>query len=68
MMPVLLGKGGASVFIYSILPKALGEVAIMSFLMATLVGNRGFNDFVGKFFMKTYIIPTLKTQKSESKT
>jgi len=68
MMPVLLGKGGPLIFIYYILPKALGEVAIMSFLMATLVGNHGFNDFVGKFFMKTYIIPTLKTQKSESKT
>jgi len=68
MMPVLLGKGGPLIFISTILPKALGEVAIMSFLMAALVGNRGFNDFVGKFFMKTYIIPKLNTQKSKSKT
>lgn len=51
LMPIFLGSGGASIFLYYILPKALAEVVIMSFLMAALTGNKGFNDFLGKFFI-----------------
>jgi len=65
LMPFFLGSGGPSIFIYGILPKALGEVAIISFLMAALIGNHGFNDFVGRFFIKPYIIPRLKANKSD---
>ncbi len=50
LMPLFLGTGGAFIFLYYILPKALGEVTIISFLMAALVGNHGFNEFVGRFF------------------
>jgi len=55
LMPLFLGKGGAAVFLYYILPKALAEVVIMSFFMATLIGHKGFNDFLNKFFLKTPI-------------
>jgi len=51
LMPIFLGSGGASIFLYYILPKALAEVVIMSFLMAALIGNKGFNDFLSKFFI-----------------
>jgi len=65
LMPFFLGSGGAFTFIVYILPKALGEVTIISFLMAALVGNRGFNDFVGRFFTKTHIIPKFGASKSD---
>lgn len=68
LMPFFLGKGGPLIFISMILPKALGEVTIMSFLMAALIGNHGFNDFVGMFFAKPYVIPKLKARKSELET
>ncbi|MEM3641650.1 MAG: hypothetical protein QXH37_07005, partial [Candidatus Bathyarchaeia archaeon] len=51
LMPIFIGSGGASIFLYYILPKALAEVVIMSFLMAALIGNKGFNDFLSKFFI-----------------
>jgi len=68
LMPFFLGHGGPLIFIYYILPKALGEVIIMSFLMAALIGNQGFNDFAGKFFTKSQVIPKLKTKETELET
>jgi hypothetical protein len=65
LMPFFLGSGGSLIFIYYILPKALGEVTIISFLMAALIGNHGFNDFVGRFFTKSYIIPRLRASESD---
>ncbi len=65
LMPFFLESGGAFVFIYFILPKALGEVALMSFMMAALIGNHGFNEFVGRFFTRSNIIPRLKTARSD---
>ncbi len=44
LLPFFVGGGGAIIFIYYILPKALAEVIIMSFLMAALIGNKGFNE------------------------
>lgn len=65
LMPFFLGSGGSLIFIYYILPKALGEVTIISFLMAALIGNHGFNDFVSRFFTKSYIIPRLRASESD---
>jgi len=50
-------------FLILILPKAISEVAIISLLMSALIGNRGFNDFIGRFFVKPYMSSNLK-QKS----
>jgi riboflavin transporter FmnP len=38
--------------IITILIKALGEVTIMGFIIAALLGNKGFNDFIKAFFSK----------------
>ncbi len=49
---LLLGfEVGASVFL-TVLTKALIEVAIMSIIMAALMRNRGFSDFVRAHFTK----------------
>jgi LytS/YehU family sensor histidine kinase len=49
----LLGmEGGAATFFTFILPKALVEVTIISIIMAALIGNRGFSDFVRAHFTK----------------
>jgi LytS/YehU family sensor histidine kinase len=47
---VLGSQAGAVTFFTSILPKAIVEVAIMSVIMAALVGNTGFKDFVAAHF------------------
>jgi hypothetical protein len=65
LMPAILGSGGASVFIYYVLPKALGEVTIIGFLMAAVVGNHGFNDFIRRYFAKPRIIPKFKANRSD---
>jgi riboflavin transporter FmnP len=49
LMPFFIGGGGAAIFLYYILPKALAEVVIMSFLMAALIGNKGFNEALKSF-------------------
>ena len=64
LMPYFLGTGGAYIFIIYILPKALVEITIMSFLIAALMGNYGFSNFVNKFFAKPYINPRLRTEKT----
>jgi len=63
LMPYFLGSGGPYIFIYYILPKSLAEVIIMSFLMAALIGNYGFNEFLNRFFVKAPI-PKMKVKKS----
>jgi len=64
LLPFFLGTGGAFIFTLYILPKALGEIVVMSLLMAALIGNRGFNDFISRFFAKSYMIPKLRTKES----
>lgn len=49
LMPFFIGSGGAAIFLYYILPKALAEVIVMSFLMAALIGNKGFSEFLTNF-------------------
>ncbi len=66
LLPFFLGGGGAFIF-FGILLKALGEVTIIGFLMAALVGNHGFNSFVSGFFKKTRTNLNLETSKSEFK-
>lgn len=55
-------------FLILILPKAISEVAIISLLMSALIGNRGFNDFIGRFFVKPYISSNLKQKNPKLKT
>jgi len=62
LMPFFLESGGPFIFIYFILPKALAEIVIIGFLMAALLGNHGFNDFVGRFFIKPQVIPKAQSK------
>ncbi|MEM1589604.1 MAG: hypothetical protein QXZ68_06680 [Candidatus Bathyarchaeia archaeon] len=64
LMPFFLGSGGAAIFVYYILPKALAEVVVMSFFMAALAGNKGFNDFLNKFFLATPIHTGIKASET----
>jgi riboflavin transporter FmnP len=49
LLPFFIGGGGPSILVF-VLPKAWAEVIVMSFLMAALVGNQGFTNFVNNFF------------------
>jgi len=53
LLPFFFGTGGAFIFTLYILPKALGEIITISFLMAAIIGNHGFNDFIGRIFHKS---------------
>ncbi len=58
----LLGIGtGGTVFLTSILPKALVEVTIISVIISALMGNIGFSNFVRAHFTKS----TPKTETPE---
>lgn len=64
LMPFFLETtGGAATFFSFILPKAIGEVIIMSVLMAALTGNSGFNNFLNTFFKKVSITPKIKARQ-----
>jgi len=65
LMPFFLGSGGAAVFIYYILPKALAEVVIMSFFMAALMGNSGFNNFLSRFFLTPSVHAGIKASEAK---
>jgi len=52
LMPIFIGGGGIGILAF-VLPKAWAEVVIISFLMAALVGNVGFRDFVKNFFQSS---------------
>jgi len=49
LLPFFIGTGGVGILAF-VLPKAWGEIVVMSFLMAALVGNQGFSNFVKTFF------------------
>jgi riboflavin transporter FmnP len=50
LMPHFLGSGGVGILV-SILPKAWIEIIVISVLMAALIGNHGFKNFIAKFFL-----------------
>lgn len=52
----------ADAIVNTVMIKAVIEVVIMSFIIAALLGNKGFNDFTSSFFCK---IQKQKTQTAE---
>ncbi len=53
LLPVFIGGDVASLLSFLlvfVLPKAWAEIIFISFFMAALVGNTGFNSFVANFF------------------
>lgn len=65
LMPFFLGGGVTLAILYSIMLKALTEVTVMGFLMAALVGNHGFNDFICRYFSKPSITPKFPVAKTD---
>ena len=61
LMPLFLAKEIGTAFIITVLVKATGEVIIMSVIIAALMGNKGFNDFVRAFFSMKRITPRVTT-------
>jgi riboflavin transporter FmnP len=57
LMPLFLASEVGTAFIITVLVKATGEVVIMSVIIAALMGNKGFNDFVRTFFSTKRITP-----------
>ncbi|HIE18266.1 TPA: hypothetical protein EYP75_00925 [Candidatus Bathyarchaeota archaeon] len=49
LLPYIVGTGGFGILAF-VLPKAWAEIIFMSFFMAALVGNSGFNAFIANFF------------------
>lgn len=62
LLPLFVGGGGGYIYLYFVLPKAIGEISISGVLMATLSGNHGFNEF-----MKTYFAKSASAVKSKVK-
>jgi len=48
LLPYVIGVGGTFLLAF-VLPKAWLEIAFMSFFMAALIGNSGFNSFIANF-------------------
>lgn len=51
LLPYFIGGGGPAILAF-VLPKAWVEIVFMSFLMAALAGNHGFNSFMANFFVR----------------
>jgi riboflavin transporter FmnP len=52
LLLLFLNQQVGTAFILTILAKAVVEVIIMSLIIAALIGNRGFNEFIGVHFAK----------------
>ena len=61
LMPLFLASEVETAFIVTVLIKATGEVIIMSVIIAALMGNKGFNDFVRAFFSAKRTTPRVST-------
>ena len=53
LLPLFMEQQIGTAIIATIMIKAIIEVVIMSFIMAALIGNKGFNDFIKNHFVKT---------------
>jgi len=51
LLPYFIGGGGPAILAF-VLPKAWVEIVFMSFFMAALAGNHGFNSFMANFFVR----------------
>jgi len=51
LLPYFIGGGGSAILAF-VLPKAWVEIVFMSFFMAALAGNHGFNSFMANFFVR----------------
>jgi uncharacterized membrane protein len=58
-------SGSMYPFIVSLMTKAWIEIALLSIFMGALVGNNGFNDFMGKVFPKPFIFSKLRAEKPD---
>jgi LytS/YehU family sensor histidine kinase len=64
LMPLFIGQTFGTAVIIAVLLKATAEVIIMSVIISALLGNKGFNDFVGTHFtMKRAITATATTKE-----
>jgi riboflavin transporter FmnP len=66
LMPLFIGQTFGNAVIIAILLKATAEVIIMSVIIATLMGNKGFNDFIRTHFT-TKRITTVTTTATAKK-
>jgi len=53
LLPLFMEQQIGTAIIATIMIKAIIEVVIMSFIMAALIGNKGFNDFIKAHFVRT---------------
>jgi riboflavin transporter FmnP len=66
LLPFFIGGILPVAVLIIILTKATGEVIIMSVIIAALMGNKGFNDFVRTHFSTRRITPATVTTKTEA--
>jgi riboflavin transporter FmnP len=52
LLLLFLNQQVGTALIITILLKAVAEVVIMSFIMAAIIGNKGFNEFIGAHFVR----------------
>lgn len=50
---IMGGLSGGNVYIFTILPKALGEITVASIIVTALLYHKGFNSFIRAHFTKT---------------
>ena len=62
LLPLFLNQELGSAVIIAILLKAFVEVTIMSVIIAALMGNKGFNDFVKTHFKTKSVTTTATTE------
>jgi riboflavin transporter FmnP len=65
LLPFFIGGILPVAVLITILTKATGEVIIMSVIIAALMGNKGFNDFVRTHFSVRRVTPAMVITKTE---
>jgi len=64
LLPLFIpGQFLGNAIIITILIKAVGEVIIMGAIIAALIGNKGFNDFIKAYFQKPQVTQTTSATK-----